>query len=241
MTDLARRLPLRYLRTLPDPFDRVALHLGTADLLPDPSELLDADRDTADAVMDFRARFSRLHAHRPHSAHERHCVDVLPPPPQQRPDAPHRAGQRLVQRRRATHGGPRWQTSRCCRARRRDSPHAQTFERHAGSFWRTHYRLSRTTKDHNPSLGASRIDTLIVDAVTPLLLAVALYEGNDIHADHARGLLRSLPAKRDSVLRRFRNLGTRARSALDAQGMHQLYKTYCTTAAVFNARSAALC
>jgi hypothetical protein len=229
MTDLARRLPLGYVRTIPDPRDRVALHLGTAGLIPEPSELLNADRETADAVMDFRARFSRLYARRPIPLMNGTAWTFFRLRPNNVPTL------RIAQ-------GSAWfnpdglladaPVERLRAAAERDDAIAamrNLLSATPGSFWRTHYRLTRTAKDHNPSLGTSRIDTLIVDAITPLLLAVALYEGDDIHAAHARDLLHSLPAKRDSVLRRFRDLGTRARSALDAQGMHQLYKTYCTT------------
>jgi len=41
-------------------------------------------------------------------------------------------------------------------------------------------------------------------------------------------LLRGLPAPRDHVVRRFRDLGTEVDSALEAQGLHELYRAYCT-------------
>ena len=229
MTDLARRLPLAYVRMILDPRDRVALHLGTAGLLPDPSELLDADRDTADAVMDFHARFSRLHAHRPIPLMNGTAWTFFRLRPNNVPTLRIAQGSAWFNTDALLTDDPVGKLRAAAEQDDAIPRMRELLSATPGSFWRTHYRLSRTTKDHNPSLGASRIDTLIVDAVTPLLLAVALYEGDDIHADHTRGLLRSLPAKRDSVVRRFRDLGTRARSALDAQGMHQLYKTYCTT------------
>lgn len=60
MSTLAERIPPAPLRALETPRDREALLLGTAGLVPDPGDLLDADRTTADYAMDLRDRFRRL-------------------------------------------------------------------------------------------------------------------------------------------------------------------------------------
>ena len=82
MIDLARRLPINYVRSVNTPRDRVALHLGTAGLLPDPSELLDADRETADIVMDFPSPFFAPSRTSSDSIDQRCGVDVFSSPPQ---------------------------------------------------------------------------------------------------------------------------------------------------------------
>jgi len=41
-------------------------------------------------------------------------------------------------------------------------------------------------------------------------------------------MLRALPASQDRVVRRFQDLGTDPESAYDAQGLHELYKNYCS-------------
>ncbi|PSQ73836.1 MAG: DUF2851 domain-containing protein, partial [Bacteroidetes bacterium QH_9_64_21] len=57
MSTLAERVPPDALRALERPRDREALLLGTAGLVPEPGDLLDADRTTADYAMDLRDRF----------------------------------------------------------------------------------------------------------------------------------------------------------------------------------------
>jgi len=94
-------------------------------------------------------------------------------------------------------------------------------------FWRTHFHLRKATSERDPSLGRSRIDTLITNAVLPVLLLDADRRDDTGPSDAVFDVLSALPASRDRVTRRFRNLGTRAQSALEAQGMHQLYRAYC--------------
>jgi hypothetical protein len=95
-------------------------------------------------------------------------------------------------------------------------------------FWRTHYHLKKSASEHDPNLGPSRRDTLLVNAVVPTLLLDAERRNDIAQADAAMDVLRSLSASRDTVVRRFQDLGTRADSAFEAQGMHQLYRAYCT-------------
>ncbi|PEN13905.1 hypothetical protein CRI94_07565 [Longibacter salinarum] len=231
MMDLARRTPPSVLRDISDPTDREALLLGIAGLLPEPSKLLTSDRETADAVMNLRARFARLHAHRP--------VPIMKPtawtsfrlrpnnlPPLRIAQAAAWFGESGLF---STSPVDRLREAAC--TERAIPTIRNLLTATPTSFWRTHYRLTARTKEHSAALGRSRIDTLIVNAVAPLLLALAEYEtgDGDNHEDHARGLLDLLPAKRDSVIRRFRDLGTRARSASEAQGMHELFRNYCSS------------
>ena len=235
MVDLVQRLSLDRLRRL-GTLDREALLFGVAGLLPEPSDLLDADRPTADAAMDLRDRFARLQA-------------VVPVPPMSgtawtyfrlRPNnvPPLRLAQAaawfepgglldgdpLAALRSATSGDASVPALRTA------------LEAVPRPFWRTHYRLTTTTKDHDPSLGRTRIDTLIVNAVVPVLVLDARRRGLDQAEQRARDVLHHLPARRDSVVRRFRDLGTRARTAAEAQGQHQLFREYCSTGGCLQCR-----
>jgi hypothetical protein len=227
MALLAERVPLALLRGLEATRDREALLIGAAGLLPAPGDLLEADRATADYAMGLRARWQQLQA--------RHALSSLEPTlwtffrlrPQNFP--PLRLAQaaawfgadgllrdRPVERLRtaAASGSPRRALRGLLRAPVAD-------------FWRTHYRLATASAEHDPTLGRSRIDTLLVNAVVPVLEADAADRGAPADGERARALLGRLPAGRDHVARRFRDLGTPARNALEAQGVHRLYRRYC--------------
>ncbi|PSQ94741.1 MAG: DUF2851 domain-containing protein, partial [Bacteroidetes bacterium SW_11_64_17] len=62
----------------------------------------------------------------------------------------------------------------------------------------------------------------------PVLLLDADRREDAEQANAALALLRTLPASGDHVVRRFGDLGTEATSAFDAQGLHELYRHYCT-------------
>ena len=227
MEALARRLPLRLLRTTADPLDREALAFGVAGLLPTPGDLLDSDRITADYVMDLRARFRRLQTHHdiPTMEHTQWTFFRLRPanfPPLRIAQGLAWLGDGGLLRTDPTDG--------LLQALRSDAPldtlrSLLSAQPHA--FWNTHLRLERATKPRDPSLGRPRTDTLIVNAVLPLMLLVADHRTMPEVEQYVIDVLRDLPAPRDSVTRTFRASGTRPASAFEAQGLHALYRSYC--------------
>lgn len=225
MADLARRLPLARMRRIDAPCDLEALHFGTAGLLPAPADLLDADRETADYVMDLRERFERLR-HR------------FAPPPMERASwrffrlrpanfPPLRIAQGTALLRSLLHHDPLGLLLAAL-----DDPEPATALRRAlhvrpSAFWERHVRLEKATRPRNPSLGASRVDVLLVNAVLPVLLFLADQRGDPALEARVFDVLRALPPEKDEVTRRFDALGAKAPGALYAQGLHQLYRTRC--------------
>ena len=227
MATLARRLPPSVVRTVEDPRDREALHLGVAGLLPTPDDLLDADRATADYAMDLRDRFRRLQVRldRPLMEETQWTFFRLRPnnfPPLRIAQAAAwYADDGLL----ADDPLPPLRTALMA-----DAPTAALRDALASTpppFWRRHYHLEKRAAEHDPSLGPARRRVLIVNAVVPTLLLDADRRDDDAQADAAMEVLRTLPASTDSVTRRFEALGTEAQSAFEAQGLHQLYREYC--------------
>ena len=234
MATLARRLPPETVRTVETPRDREALHLGVAGLLPAPEDLLDADRETADYAMDLRHRFRRLQVPLDCPVMNDTQWTFFRLRPNNFP--PLRIAQATA-----------WYTDdalltsdplpRLRTALTAEDPAAALQEALAATpppFWRTHYHLETDAAEHDPSLGPTRRRTLVTNAVVPVLLLDAERRGASEQAEAALDVLRSMPAPTDSVVRRFQDLGTEARSAFEAQGMHQLYRTYCTKGGCLN-------
>ena len=228
MSTLARRLPPGTVRPLDDPRDREALHLGVADLIPSPDDLLEADRATADYAMDLRDRFRRLQVRLdvPTMAETSWTFFRLRPPN----FPPLRIAQAVAwyadDALLATDPLP---TLR--RALSAEAPAEALRDALSASppdFWTTHYHLKKPASEHNAALGPSRRNTLLVNAVVPVLLLDATRRDHPQQAEKALDVLRDLPASSDHVVRRFDDLGTEARSAFEAQGLHQLYREYCT-------------
>jgi len=227
MTTLARRLPPTLVRSIDEPRSREALHLGVAGLLPEPKDLLDADRETADYAMDLRDRYRRLQVQFDVPQMESTSWTFFRLRPNNFP--PLRLAQAAAWYDDALLAEDPLPLLRS--ALDADNPTDGLRDALAAqppSFWRTHYHLTKPASEHNPALGPSRRDTLLVNAVVPILLLDADRRDDAAQADAALNVLRSLSASRDKIVRRFRDLGTTAQSAFEAQGLHQLYREYCT-------------
>lgn len=228
MAMLARRLRPTQVRSLQAPRNREALHLGVAGLLPEPADLLEADRSTADYAMDLRHRFRRLQVELEVPEMDPSAWTFFRLRPNNFPTlriaqaaAWYASGNLL-----ATDPLPVLRT-----ALSEENPAAalrETLSATPSPFWRRHYHLTKRASEHDASLGASRRETLLVNAVIPTLLLDADRRNDDAQADAAIEVLRTLSAPQDKVIRRFHELGTSARTAFEAQGMHQLYRQYCT-------------
>ncbi|PSQ81617.1 MAG: DUF2851 domain-containing protein [Bacteroidetes bacterium QS_1_63_11] len=228
MSTLAERVPPAALRALERPRDREALLLGTAGLVPEPGDLLDADRATADYAMDLRDRFRRLQVRLDVSPMASTAWTFFRLRPNNFPPL------RIAQAAAWYADGALLRSDLLPTLRTaldRDDPVAPlrtALQATPPDFWRTHYRLVKDAKPHDPSLGTSRIETLLVNAVAPVLLLDADRREDTAQANATLALLRELPASGDHVVRRFEDLGTEATSAFDAQGLHELYRHYCT-------------
>lgn len=226
METLTDRLPLSLLRRLDDPLDREALAFGTAGLLPAPGKLADA-RATADHVMALRTRFRRLRARYAIPPMERTQWTFFRLRPANFP--PLRLAQGLAW---LGHDGLLRQDplGRLLHAIRSAAPLdalRDALQARPHAFWETHLRLEKPTAPRNPALGKSRIDTLIINAVLPVLLVLADQRTEPELETRVIDALHALPPPRDRVTRRFAALGTRPASAFEAQGMHHLYRRYC--------------
>ena len=230
MRSLARRLPLALTANLPDARDLEALHFGVAGLLPAPADLLQSDRATADYVMDLRERFDRLRHRFEVPAMEKTSWRFFRLRPANFPTLRLAQGIALV----APGGLLREDPAGTLRAALESADPVSALRKvlraQPSAFWNTHVRLETATRSRNAALGRSRTDTLIVNAVAPVMLLYAERTGNARLEAAVWDVLRRLPPTPDEVTRRFKALGTRPRSALEAQGLHQLYRTRCSEA-----------
>lgn len=226
MRTLARIVPLKAIRSLEDPRDIEAVYFGASGLLPAPSELLDADRDTADYVMDLRDRFERLN----------YQLTITPMPPTAwrffRLRPANFPTVRIAQAAALFHppdgllrSNPMAKVENAARSRRPIPSIRALFAVELNEFWTEHVRLEKRTKKRRTSIGRQRIDALIVNVILPAVRACR----TDDDETYLR-ILRKLPATEDEVTRQFSDLGARPSSAADTQAFHQLYRTRCSEA-----------
>ena len=229
MEALARRVPLRRFQRLTDRRDVEALLLGTAGLIPSLRDLLGADRETADYATDLRDRFERGTAAEP----------VTPLDPTVWNRARLRAS-RLPTRRIAQAAalfGPGGTLATApiyglAEAARSEHPlralRALFTDAEPSPFWHTHLRLDRACTPGHARIGRGHADGILTNAVLPALLLHAEQVADPALETLVFNLFKTLPAATDSVTRRYESRGTAPANALEAQGLHQLYRTRCT-------------
>ncbi|GAB5518240.1 MAG: DUF2851 family protein [Rhodothermales bacterium] len=225
MRELVRRIPLDRIRRLVDAEDRAALFFGTAGLIPGASDI--DDDATAVYAAQLRDRFARLQS-------------VYPEPPMPTPSwrffrlRPNnfptlRIAQGLAW---LADGGLLMSAPLDHALAALESPEPLARLRMllaapVSDFWQHHVHLKRQAKPHAGHLGTSRADTLLLNAVLPVLLLHIDHLSRPDLRDRVVTVLQQLPPEDNEVIREFTNLGHKPKSAYATQGLYQLYRTQC--------------
>ena len=88
--------------------------------------------------------------------------------------------------------------------------------------------------DNPPRLGKSSIDILLINTVLPYKYAYALWRHNEPQATLVYRLLEDIAPEDNRIIRQWRLLGQRVRSAADSQALLHLYQNYCQPARCLN-------
>lgn len=230
MSDLSQRLPLIDVARNVDPDDLEPLFLGTAGLLPTPSELLEADRATADRAMSYRHAFERLRYKHDIQPMARESWLFFRLRPANFPPLRIAQGVALVKPGGILHRSTLTRLRAACLSDRTVRELRSCFDVDLPDFWASHVRLEKKARLTSTGLGRQRIDTIIVNAVLPALAYIARRDDDPTLETAALGVMRQLPAETDAVTRLFSDLGSRPGDALESQGMHHLYRTHCMEA-----------
>lgn len=94
-------------------------------------------------------------------------------------------------------------------------------------FWLSHYTLEKTSPSVAKSIGSNVTDLLIINAVAPYQFALSRYNKDVSYRERAINLLESMPSEKNSVVRKFAEMGFVSKSAFDTQGVIQLKHFYC--------------
>jgi len=102
------------------------------------------------------------------------------------------------------------------------------FDVTANDYWHDHFRFDETAPWQPKHLGTAMADTLLINAVVPLLFTVGRVQKRTELSERALRWLRLLPAEQNRVLEQFRKMGIDADGAGDAQALLFLHKEYCS-------------
>ncbi|WP_396590390.1 DUF2851 family protein [Allomuricauda sp. R78024] len=101
------------------------------------------------------------------------------------------------------------------------------FETEASSYWDNHFTFGKVSKKSKKKLSNSFIDLLIINTIIPIKFCYAKHLGKDWNEDLI-SLISQIKKEENSIVTGFKNLGSKAKNALQSQAKIQLYNNYCS-------------
>jgi hypothetical protein len=93
-------------------------------------------------------------------------------------------------------------------------------------FWMTHYTFGKTSKISKKLLTKSFIDLLIINTIIPLKFSYAKAQGLTVDDDLFK-LIKEIKIENNSIVKKYLELKTIEKNALNSQGLLQLKQNYC--------------
>lgn len=216
MRDLAVRVPLSLLRSLPDALSREATLFLAAGWLTDPNR-------PSDAYMDqLRERAGPLEPHieplsplawqlgrlRPANSPELRVAQLVS---LFEPNGIFYANAFAALRRALAHPAPL------------KALMAYT-QWNASAYWTTHYALGKPSKEHPNALGRERQVGIVRNALLPACVAAQPTADTE---GHVLGLMQRLPAEKDRIQNLYALPAPLPEHSAHTQGLHHLHATHC--------------
>lgn len=103
----------------------------------------------------------------------------------------------------------------------------QLLQAHASTYWQTHYIFGSESTQSEKNLSALSLNSLIINAVVPMLFVYGRHKKDDKLCDKAFDLLEQVQVEDNSIVRLWQECGLKADSAADSQALIQLKRQYC--------------
>ncbi|HEX6432345.1 MAG TPA: DUF2851 family protein [Niastella sp.] len=97
----------------------------------------------------------------------------------------------------------------------------------ASAFWDHHYTFHKRSVYRPKKLGNQMIDTIIINAVVPVLFAYGLLHNEEQYKNRALNWLDELDPERNAITNGYEALGIINKSACDSQALLELKSHYC--------------
>ena len=233
MLSLAQRVPLQAVRSLQNPIDIESLFLGTSGLLRLDENLIERDRETDIAtiayVREARKRFRRLNETLQIHSMSPNAWQFFRLRPSNFPTLRIAQAASLFKPGGLLH---RDGLGTLASAFSANSTHllatlSRLLQTTPSTFWHTHYRFRKSGKTKTPTIGKSRINTILLNAVIPIMLVFAEYQQDPILPQVIFQLADRVRPEKDAVVIQFKDLELNAGNAFISQGLHELHMDYC--------------
>jgi len=102
------------------------------------------------------------------------------------------------------------------------------FEVKASEYWTNHYRFNKSSSQKRvKELGENSINILIINVIVPFLFVYGEKQNQHHLKNRALDFLEKLPSEKNSIIKKWEELGVQPRSAFETQALIWLKNNYC--------------
>jgi hypothetical protein len=99
----------------------------------------------------------------------------------------------------------------------------------ANDYWHYHYKLDdETSKYQEKYLGEDMQHNIIINTIAPIVFAYGIYKKEENFKEKALLWLEQIPTENNTIIKGFRNIEIKCKTASDSQALIQLKNNYCT-------------
>jgi len=101
------------------------------------------------------------------------------------------------------------------------------FDVNTSEYWEKHYKFNEESKKRIKRLGQHSVKNILINTVVPVLFVYGEEKDNENYKERAFHILESLPAERNHIVEKWRELKLEIKNALDSQACIELYNEFC--------------
>jgi len=112
----------------------------------------------------------------------------------------------------------------------------ELFQVSTSKYWETHYIFGKEVEKTKNTVGKMLIQNIIINVISPISFAYGKSINDERYCNYATQLMAKLPAENNSIVNLWKDLGIKPLSALQSQGVIELYTNYCSSKKCLNCR-----
>jgi hypothetical protein len=98
----------------------------------------------------------------------------------------------------------------------------------ANDYWHYHYRFDEETGYRKKIIGAAMTENILINTVCPILFAYGHFHSEQKFKDKALTWLEEIAAEKNTITKKFQQLGLQNKNARDSQALIELKNEYCS-------------
>jgi hypothetical protein len=101
------------------------------------------------------------------------------------------------------------------------------FNLQQSEYWQRHYQFQKKTAEEVPGFGQMSMDNILINSLTPILVAYGKSKDDQMLVDRAIAILQQVKSESNKINRLWTSLGLKSKNAFDSQAMIELHNNFC--------------